>query len=104
MSSFAYRTRKPFPPKRLFNLIHDKFVTFQNVDQVDDETDGHDEDTHEVMANSEGTANDYEPLGIPDTEVEGDELADKEFQKGIPPEVSDVRSLSSNRSFCTGDS
>jgi hypothetical protein len=83
ISSFVYRARRPFHPKKLFNLIHDKFITLQNVDQVEDETEEDAEDSDEEMVDSD----DDEPLGSSDTEMEDDELAAKEFQKEIPPEV-----------------
>jgi hypothetical protein len=87
ISSFVYRARKPFHPKRLFNLIHDKFITLQNVDQIVEEAEEDDGDSDEEMEDSDETANDDEPLGSSDTEMEDDELAEKQFQKEIPPEV-----------------
>jgi len=37
ISSFVCPARRPFHLKRLFDLIHDKFIVLQNVDQVIEE-------------------------------------------------------------------
>jgi hypothetical protein len=89
ISSFVYHARKPFHPKRLFDLIHDKFIVLQNVDQVVDEEEDKEEDEtedseDEVMGGTpdqnEGAEEDS------DTEME-DELAGKDYAKEIDPKV-----------------
>ncbi|KIV91565.1 hypothetical protein PV10_06090 [Exophiala mesophila] len=44
ISSFVYRARKPFHPKRLYGLIHDKFVLMEGQIQNDEEEEEDDED------------------------------------------------------------
>ena len=90
ISSFVYSARKPFHPKRLFNLIHDKFIVLQNVDQVVDEEEENEED--ETSDDSEDDAMDGttdEDEGAQDdsdTEME-DDLAGKDFAPEIDPKV-----------------
>lgn len=89
ISSFVYRARKPFHPKRLFDLIHDKFIVLQNVAEVDDEEGEEDDDASsgsedEAMG---GTSDENEGAEEDsDTEME-DDLAGKDFQKEIDPKV-----------------
>ena len=90
ISSFVYSARKPFHPKRLFNLIHDKFIVLQNVDQVVDEEEENEED--ETSSDSEddgmgGTTDEDENLQEDsDTEME-DDLIGKGFAPEIDPKV-----------------
>ena len=37
ISSFVYRARRPFQPKRLYQLVHDKFVLMENANEDKDE-------------------------------------------------------------------
>jgi len=87
ISSFIYRARRPFHPKRLFNLVHDKFIVIQNIDEVEEtegeeDNDNEDEETDEPGEDSTEETPDHDS----DTEME-DDLDDKEFAK-IDPEVS----------------
>ncbi|TVY67384.1 putative metal chaperone, partial [Lachnellula suecica] len=69
--------------KKLFNLIHDKFIVIQNVGEVaEEESEGEDEDEEmeDEDANCVGEDSDDEM----DTEMH-DGLADKRFAKEIPP-------------------
>ncbi|RKF79286.1 COBW domain-containing protein [Golovinomyces cichoracearum] len=89
ITSFVYSARKPFHPKRLFNLIHDKFIVIQNIDDVDDEDDeenNEDEDEDELMTDCSEDLdedNDYDE----GDEKMGDDLSDKNFSKEIDPQV-----------------
>ena len=88
ISSFVYRARKPFHPKRLFDLIHDKFIVLQNAAEVDDE----EEEDDEAGSGSEDEAMDGtldKNEGVEedsDTEME-DDLAGKDFEREIDPKV-----------------
>jgi hypothetical protein len=84
ISSFVYRARKPFHPKRLFDLIHDKFIVLQNVDQVDEEEDGTDDSEDEAMVETNDENEEVDEDS--DTEME-DDLAGKEFVQEIDPKV-----------------
>jgi len=81
----VYRARKPFHPKRLFDLVHDKFILLQNTEQHGDgENEGKaDEDEEMADVDDETDPEDAEW----DSDVE-DELADKEYDKEISTEVS----------------
>jgi U3 small nucleolar ribonucleoprotein component len=89
ISSFIYRARKPFHPKRLFDLIHDKFIVLQNVDQEEEEEE---EEEGEGSGGSEdedmgGTADENEDMQEDsETEME-DDLAGKDFAREIDPKV-----------------
>jgi hypothetical protein len=92
ISSFIYRAKRPFHPKRLFNLIHDKFIVIQNIDQVeeeesDDENGENGKDQDEEMDGSDEANADEKSDDDSDIEMK-DELASKKFAKEIPPEVS----------------
>ncbi|KAB8268594.1 CobW/HypB/UreG, nucleotide-binding domain-containing protein [Aspergillus minisclerotigenes] len=36
INNFVYKARRPFHPRRLFSLIHDKFIVLQNVETQED--------------------------------------------------------------------
>ncbi len=80
-----YQARRPFHPKRLWDLIHDKFVVMQNVEQVVDEdsssttSDDNDED-FDMEDDDEAVSS--------DTDMEDDDdLAGKQYKKDIDPQV-----------------
>jgi hypothetical protein len=85
ISSFVCRARKPFHPKRLFDLIRDKFIVLQNADEEEEEED-------EAGSGSEDEAMDRTPdenEGVDedsDTEME-DALAGKDFEREIDHKV-----------------
>ncbi|KAL4884916.1 CobW/HypB/UreG, nucleotide-binding domain-containing protein [Aspergillus karnatakaensis] len=48
INNFVYRARKPFHPRRLFGLLHDKFIILQSANAHDhDHGDGGDDDDEE---------------------------------------------------------
>ncbi|PWY74993.1 CobW domain protein [Aspergillus heteromorphus CBS 117.55] len=65
INNFVYTARRPFSPKRLFALLHDKFILLQNAGGDDDKED-EDEDEDEEMSdegensNSDGEDEDKE--------------------------------------------
>lgn len=54
INNFVYTARKPFHPRRLFSLIHDKFILLQSMnthnhgDEDDDEEEEESEDDEEI--------------------------------------------------------
>jgi hypothetical protein len=92
ISSFVYPARRPFHPKRLFDLIHDKFIVLQNVDQViEEKEDAEDEDIADANSSNDEDEEDDELEGS-DTEME-DEMDGKDFAKEIDPKVPISHSL-----------
>lgn len=109
ISSFMYQARRPFHPKRLFDLIHDKFILLQNKEQYGEDSDveGADEDAEgeddnhdangtespdsETIAGSDqgysGRSSDTD-MTESDKEDFEDELADKDFSRDVPVAVS----------------
>ncbi|KAG4426146.1 hypothetical protein IFR04_000612 [Cadophora malorum] len=80
INSFVYRARRPFEPKRLFELVYDKFVILepQNPDgededeEADGETDGEEEEDdddekpeHEVHSSAGSTTTDDDVSSTP---------------------------------------
>lgn len=68
ISSCIYKARRPFHPKRLFHLLHDKFILLQNTEQYDDDSDddGEDEGVEEA-GEAEGVEEDVVSLTNKDT-------------------------------------
>ncbi|KAL2434828.1 Zinc-regulated GTPase metalloprotein activator 1 [Exophiala dermatitidis] len=94
ISSFVYRARRPFNPKRLYKLIHDKFVLMEG--QIQDEEDGDDKDDEEEEEEEEENegSDDENPSqeGSDEWEDESDsdvEMEDKDeendFSKAMDP-------------------
>jgi hypothetical protein len=59
ISSFVYRARRPFNPRRLYKLIHDKFVIMEGQiqdqdDDGDEQGEDEDEDEDEEMDDADG--------------------------------------------------
>ena len=48
INNFVYTARRPFNPRKLWNLLHDKFILLQNGDEEEEGEDG-DEDGDENM-------------------------------------------------------
>jgi hypothetical protein len=87
ISSFIYRARKPFHPKRLFDLIHDKFIVLQNVDQEEEEEEEGEDSGGSEDEDMGGTADENEDMQEDsETEME-DDLAGKDFAREIDPKV-----------------
>lgn len=56
INNFVYRARRPFHPRRLFALLHDKFIILQNGAEEEDgenEDDDEDEDEDEDMEDAD---------------------------------------------------
>lgn len=87
-----YRARKPFHPKRLFDLIHDKFIILQNVDQVG--TGVEQEEGDEDEAENMDSQNEDEADGsVSDSDTDMiDDLDGKTFETNIDPKVSRILS------------
>ena len=81
-----YSARKPFHPKRLFDLIHDKFIVLQNVDQVGVEVEHEEDEEDEDMGSLDDNSEEEGEMADSDTEM-NDELDTKTFQKEIDPKV-----------------
>lgn len=47
INNFVYSARRPFHPRRLFSLLHDKFILLQNTELDDDDDDEEDDDDHD---------------------------------------------------------
>ncbi|KAJ5682935.1 hypothetical protein N7462_006100 [Penicillium macrosclerotiorum] len=47
INNFVYSARRPFHPRRLFSLLHDKFIVLQNNETADDEEDEDMEDEND---------------------------------------------------------
>ncbi|KAK9368234.1 CobW/HypB/UreG, nucleotide-binding domain-containing protein [Lipomyces kononenkoae] len=89
ISNFVYRRRRPFHPKRLYQLIHDKFVLCQfQVDGADDQNEN-DEDDDENNRSSEEMdvdENEAEDSDADDIDEDGQQDDDDDFSTEIPPE------------------
>ncbi|KAL5362051.1 CobW domain protein [Aspergillus floccosus] len=54
INNFVYKARRPFHPRRLFALLHDKFIILQNgAEEEENEDDDEDEDEDEDMEDAE---------------------------------------------------
>ncbi|KIX92441.1 uncharacterized protein Z520_11916 [Fonsecaea multimorphosa CBS 102226] len=91
ISSFVYTARIPFHPKRLYELVHDKFVVMENADQGEEGEDGDDEDEMEQseeggdtsMADASSDEQSSESDSDPWQDVADDE-ADDDKELSIP--------------------
>ncbi|KZF19093.1 cobW-domain-containing protein [Xylona heveae TC161] len=80
ISNFVYRARRPFHPKRLFELIHDKFVVMQDAAQEEGEDDDEgDEDESEDEGNGDKPQEDEELPDADGSEEEWEGCSDKEM-------------------------
>lgn len=61
INNFVYSARRPFHPRKLFSLLHDKFILLQN-NELDDEEEEDDEDEDEEMGDSDDTESDDESI------------------------------------------
>ncbi|KAI5291186.1 hypothetical protein KEM54_005970 [Ascosphaera aggregata] len=83
INSFVYSARRPFNPRRLFALLHDKFILLQSKNDEDEEED-EDEDEDDAMETDdvEGEDEDDEMKDI-DEKDDADEVVD-DFEQPDP--------------------
>ncbi|KIV87034.1 hypothetical protein, variant [Exophiala sideris] len=80
ISSFVYRARRPFNPRRLYKLIHDKFVIMegQMEDENEDEEDDNEDDAMEDVDNDTANPSSGSDRSVttPDASAEEDDETD----------------------------
>ncbi|KXG49245.1 uncharacterized protein PGRI_031150 [Penicillium griseofulvum] len=67
INNFVYTARRPFHPRRIFALLHDKFIILQNTEAEEEEGDEEDEDDDAMDTDSESES--MEDFEQPDSEV-----------------------------------
>ncbi|KAL3454178.1 CobW/HypB/UreG, nucleotide-binding domain-containing protein [Aspergillus insuetus] len=60
INNFVYTARRPFHPRKLFELLHDKFILLQNLHSHDDGEEEEEEDEDEDSVEVDGEATDEE--------------------------------------------
>lgn len=87
ISSFVYRARKPFHPKRLYQLIYDKFVLMEDAEEPGDEAE--DQEMDEEMDELSGTPDDHGSSDEESWEDASDEEMEDEndLSKEVDPKV-----------------
>lgn len=80
INNFVYTARKPFHPRRLFALLHDKFIVLQNRE---DEEEGQDDDEGGEDNDDEMTIDEKEEDS--EDEDEGDEMEIEDLNNRTPP-------------------
>lgn len=63
-----YTARRPFHPRHIFALLHDKFILLQNNEQPDDGEEGEEGDDDDKMEDDEGEENDMDVDEVEDFE------------------------------------
>lgn len=77
INNFVYSARRPFHPRRLFALLHDKFIVLQNNEVGDEEDDGDDDDENDNEMDVDGESQ-------PDDEDEDDDMDIEDFDQPDP--------------------
>ncbi|KAL4762814.1 phosphate transporter family-domain-containing protein [Aspergillus foveolatus] len=83
INNFVYTARRPFHPRRLFSLIHDKFILLQSLNTHDH---GDDEEDEEDEENEEGEED--ENSSNANTSESGEEDSDTEITDFSQPDQS----------------
>ncbi|KAJ5204997.1 uncharacterized protein N7498_005876 [Penicillium cinerascens] len=65
INNFVYSARRPFHPRRLFSLLHDKFILLQN-NELDDEEEGEEENDDESVDEMDTDTDSVEDFDQPD--------------------------------------
>ncbi|KAL4737120.1 CobW/HypB/UreG, nucleotide-binding domain-containing protein [Aspergillus similis] len=69
INNFVYTARRPFHPRRLFSLIHDKFILLQSLNNHDHGDGDEDEDDDDEDEDKDSNANTSESEEDSDTEI-----------------------------------
>jgi G3E family GTPase len=65
INNFVYSARRPFHPRKLFSLLHDKFILLQN-NELEDEDEDEDEEMGEGDSDSDSDSGSIEDFDQPD--------------------------------------
>ncbi|KAJ5642399.1 hypothetical protein N7490_006399 [Penicillium lividum] len=60
INNFVYSARRPFHPRRLFSLLHDKFIILQNNEVEDEEHEDEGEETEDEMDTDDESLEDFD--------------------------------------------
>ncbi|KAL5326730.1 hypothetical protein ACEPPN_004419 [Leptodophora sp. 'Broadleaf-Isolate-01'] len=93
INSFVYRARRPFEPKRLFELVYDKFVILEPQNEEEEGDDDDDEDEDEEGEGDDEEKSDHELSSASGSAFDEDEGFDS-FQQDSPVSASPTTSNS----------
>ncbi|KAJ5188160.1 hypothetical protein N7472_007174 [Penicillium cf. griseofulvum] len=69
INNFVYTARRPFHPRRIFALLHDKFIILQNNEVEEEEGDEEEEDEDEDAMDTDSDSESMEDFDQPDSAV-----------------------------------
>lgn len=85
INNFVYSARRPFHPRRLFALLHDKFILLQNKEVDEEEEEEEDDEDGQMETDQDGDA-DIEDVEDEDEEEDSDtEIED--FEQPDPQNI-----------------